>query len=86
LGIVRRNQTTSAAALLAGATLAFAAEATGTIQAIDTTAGTLTLDNGQVFTLSASVNAADWKVGDRVKLTYDEANGEMSVTAVEPAS
>jgi Cu/Ag efflux protein CusF len=75
-----------AAAFLAAVSLANAADVTGAITAIDTTAKSVTLDNGQTYKLSASVDAAAWKVGDKVKVTYDEANGEMTATAVAPAS
>jgi hypothetical protein len=32
------------------------------------------------------VAAADLKVGAKVKITYDEAGGKMTATAVAPAS
>jgi Cu/Ag efflux protein CusF len=78
----------SAAALLATVSIAAAADVTGTIQSIDATAGTVTLDNGQTFNLSASLKsqAANWKVGDKVKVTYEGSGGSMSATAVGPAS
>jgi Cu/Ag efflux protein CusF len=78
----------SAAALLATVSLAAAADATGAIQAVDVAAGTVTLDNGQTFTLSADLKAAaaNWKVGDKVKITYDQAGDKMNATAVAPAS
>jgi Cu/Ag efflux protein CusF len=77
-----------AAALLASVSLASAADATGAIQSIDVAAGTVTLDSGQTFTLSADLvqAAANWKVGDKVTVTYDEADGKMTATAVAPAS
>jgi hypothetical protein len=76
----------SAAALLATVSLASAAEVTGAITAIDTTAGSVTLDNGQTYKLGTGVAASDWKVGDKVKLTYDEAGSEMTVTAIAAGS
>ena len=76
----------SAAALFATMSIAFAAEATGVISSVDATAGTVTLDNGQTYSLPASVAAADLKVGAKVKITYDDAGGKMTATAVAPAS
>ena len=78
----------SAAALLATVSIAAAADVTGTIQSIDATAGTVTLDNGQTFNLSSSLKsqAANWKVGDKVKVTYEGSGSSMSATAVAPAS
>jgi PDZ domain-containing secreted protein len=78
----------SAAALLATVSIAAAADVTGTIQSIDATVGTVTLDNGQTFNLSADLKAqaANWKVGDKVKVTYEGSGNAMSATAVGPAS
>jgi len=65
-----------------------AADVTGTIQSIDATAGTVTLDNGQTFSLTSALKsqAANWKVGDKVKVTYQGSGAKMSATAVAPAS
>ena len=78
----------SAAALLATVSIAAAADVTGTIKSIDATAGTVTLDNGQTFTLAADLKsqAASWKVGDKVKVTYEQSGAAMNATAVSPAS
>ena len=77
----------SAAALLVASSLAaLAAEATGAITAVDPTALTVTLDDGQTYVLPASVDAATLTVGAKVKITYDEADGKKTATAVEPAT
>ena len=76
----------SAAALFATMSIAYAAEATGVISSVDATAGTVTLDNGSTYSLPATVAAADLKVGAKVTITYDEADGKMTATAVAPAS
>lgn len=75
----------TAAALFAGISLANAADVTGTIKSIDATAGMITLDNGKAYKLPASIKAADWKVGEKVKVTYDNKNGQLVVTAVAKA-
>jgi len=68
--------------------VASAADVTGTIQAIDPSAGTVTLDNGQTFMLTSSLKsqAANWKPGDKVKVTYTGSGATMNATAVSPAS
>ena len=76
----------AAAALLAAISFAGAAEVTGSIKSIDAAAGTITLDNGKAYKLPATVKAADWKVGDKVKVTYDEKDGQLSVTDLAKAS
>ena len=78
----------SAAALLATVSIATAADVTGTIQAVDPSAGTVTLDNGQTFMLTSSLKsqAANWKPGDKVKITFTGSGASMSATAVTPAS
>ena len=77
-----------AASLLAMSSLAaLADEAQGSITSIDPTAMTVTLDDGNTYTLPASVDAASLQVGEKVKIEYSkDASGKMSVTAVTPAS
>ncbi len=76
---------TAAAALLAASSLtAFAGEVTGTVQAIDTTAGTITLDDGATYTLPADFDASTLAAGARVVLTVDD--GTTTVTAITPAT
>ena len=72
----------SAAALLAGISMASAADVTGTIKSIDVTTNMITLEDGKSYKLSASIKPGDWKVGDRVRVTYDDASGQMTATAL----
>ena len=78
----------AAAALFGVVSIAAAADVTGTIKSIDPSAATVTLDNGQTFALSATLKsqAANWKVGDKVKVTFEGTGAKMSATAVSPAS
>jgi len=79
----------AAASLLSAASIANAAEMTGTIASIDAVAGTITLEDGSVIRLPASVDAASLQVGADVKVTYDQMAPEGSpteATTVEPAS
>ena len=75
----------SAAALLTGISIANAAVVTGMIKSIDSTKGLITLDNGKEYALAPSIKPTDWKVGEKVKVTYDEKNGSMTVTALVKA-
>lgn len=78
---------TSAAAMLAASSLAaLAAEATGVIASIDSSAGTVTLEDGSTYMLPTSVDTASLKVGEQVKITYEEGSGgQMTATEVAPA-
>jgi hypothetical protein len=77
-----------AASLLALSSLAaLADEAQGSITSIDTSAMTVTLDDGSTYTLPASVDAASLKVGEKVKIEFNkDSSGNMTVTAVTPAA
>ncbi len=74
----------SAAAMLAALTMAaLAAEAKGTIQSIDPAAGTVTLSDGNTYTLPQDFDAASLQVGQDVTVTYEPAaDGAMVATAV----
>ena len=72
----------TAAALLAGFSFANATDVTGTIKSIDLTKGMITLDNGKDFALAPTIKPTDWKVGEKVKVTYDETDGKLTVTAL----
>ena len=77
-----------AAALLAASSLTvLAAEATGTISSIDVTGGTVTLDNGKVYLLPTTVAFADFKVGQKVNITFDALPpGDLVASAISPAA
>jgi hypothetical protein len=69
-----------AAALLAGISFANAADIVGTIKSIDPATMMITLDSGQSYKLPATAKAADWKVGDKIKVTTDDKNNVTSVS------
>ncbi len=54
-----------AAALLGAASVAYAADATGTIKSLDTSKDMITLDNGSSFVAPKSVKLSDFKVGEK---------------------
>jgi Cu/Ag efflux protein CusF len=74
------------AMLLASASVAFAASASGTIKSIDQSSMRLTLDNGQTFSVPASVDVSKLKEGQKVNVTYSEENGQMKASEVTPQS
>jgi len=76
----------AATMLVAAASLANAADMTGTIKSIDAAKDAITLDSGKVLSLPASAKIASFKVGEKVKITYTESNNQMDVTAVVPAA
>ena len=68
------------AALLATASVAFAADATGTIKAVDASSGMITLDNNAQYLLPAAIKPTDVKVGAKVKVTYTVVAGMNMVS------
>ncbi len=76
----------SAASFLAASPLAaLADEALGAIASVDATAGTITLDDGNTYTLPKDLDAASLQVGEKVKVEFDkDASGAMTATSVEP--
>jgi hypothetical protein len=81
--------TVAAAGLMSLASVAAnAAELNGKIASIDAAAGTITLEDGKVIKLPASVDAASLQVGSEVKVMYDQeapAGSPTEATMVEPA-
>ena len=79
--------TAGAAALLVASTFSvLAAEATGSIASLDTSAGTVTLDSGQTFMLSDAIDAGSLEIGDRVTVAYEEGmDGNITATTISPA-
>jgi hypothetical protein len=72
---------------LVAATLADAAEATGTIKAVDAANHTVTLEDNRVYTFPAGVDLSQLKAGIRVKVTFTtDASGTNNATALAGAS
>ena len=64
----------AAAAFLGAATIAYAAEPTGTIKSIGMSNHTVTLDNGSTYNLDKNVKLDSIKVGEKVTLTCDQTS------------
>jgi hypothetical protein len=76
----------AAAALLGAVSVANAADVTGTIKSIDTTAKTVTLDNGDMYKFPTTFDSAKFKVGEKVKVTYSGSGTGMMASDIEPVS
>jgi len=71
--------------MLALASVASAADATGKISAIDSENQQVTLDNGMSFTLSEDASIEGLKVGDEVTVTYEQQEGQNVASQLAPA-
>ena len=76
------------AAILGGANVAYAAEATGTIMSIDMSKRAVTLDNGSTYDMAIAkgLKLDGMKVGQKITLTYTQSGKTMDATAFEPAT
>ena len=74
----------TAGALLAFLSTAYAATVQGTIEAVDTETKSITLDDGKIYQLPATIEVDKLAVGAKVVVTVDDATG--MVTSVETAS
>jgi uncharacterized protein (AIM24 family) len=74
-----------ATALVGGASLAYAADATGAIKSLDMKKDALTLDNGMTYTAQKGVELSKFKVGEKVTVSYTGTGAQMEATAIKPA-
>ena len=75
-----------AAALLGAASVAYAADATGTIKSLDSSKDMITLDNGSSFMAPKGMKLSDFKVGEKVTVSYTKAGDKMDATSIKPAT
>ena len=77
-----------AAALLAAASsVALSAEVDGSIASVDPTTNTITLTDGNTYTLPAGVSAAALQAGTRVRVIYQEnGEGKLIASDVQPST
>ncbi len=72
-------------ASMSASSLAFAATPStveGLIKAIDTKTDTITLDNGTVYHLAKTIKIASFKVGEKVKITFEKKGNDLDASAV----
>jgi Cu/Ag efflux protein CusF len=72
-------------ALLALASAADAAEATGKIKSLDMSKDMVTLDNGSTYIAPKSTKLSDFKVGEKVTVSYTKAGDKMDIASIKPA-
>jgi hypothetical protein len=65
---------------------AFAGETTGVIKSLNSTKDVVTLDNGATYDVAKGVNLSNFKVGEKVTITYSQAGKMMDATAITRAS
>jgi len=75
-----------ATALLGAASAAYAANATGKIKSLDMTKDTVTLDSGSSYMAPKSVKLSNFKVGEKVTVSYTKAGDKMDITSMKPAA
>jgi Cu/Ag efflux protein CusF len=75
-----------ATALLGAASVAYAADATGIIKSLDVTKDMVTLDNGSTYLAPKNVNLSNFKVGEKVTVSYTKAGDKMDITTIKPAT
>jgi Cu/Ag efflux protein CusF len=73
-------------ALLGSASLAYAADATGKIKNMDMTKDMVTLDNGSSYMAPKTVKLSDFKVGEKVTVSYSKAGDKLDVMSMKPAT
>jgi hypothetical protein len=73
-----------AMAALAVTANAYAADATGAIQAIDAKARTITLADGKVYVLPSNFDLAKLKVGQTIKVTFSVKVGQNIAGGIAP--
>ena len=75
-----------AAAFLGAASAAYAADTTGTIKSLDTSKDMVTLDNGSSYMAPKGMKLSDFKVGEKVTVSYTKAGDKMDITSIKPAT
>lgn len=75
----------SAIALVASVGMAAADEATGTVESVDETMRTITLEDGTTYELQEGVDIEGIFPGQEVTVSYEEDNGDNVAHGVEPA-
>lgn len=77
---MRRQILTAAMLMLATMSLAFAAQTSGAITAISKNADTITLSDGNTYTLPEGIEDTNLRVGVEVQLTYSIRGGKAVVS------
>ena len=81
--IIKHVVPTVAAIVFAGSAFAAALSMTGTIKSIEAAKNDIVLQGGETFTLPAKFDIKTLKVGEKVKITYENKGGAMTASKVE---
>ncbi len=77
----------AAALLVASSLAALAAEVDGSIASVDPGTNTITLTDGNTYTLPAGVSAAALQAGTKVRVIYQQdAEGKFVASDVQPST
>ena len=77
----------AAALLVVSSAAVLSAEVDGSIASVDPTTNTITLTDGNTYTLPAGVNAAALQAGTRVRVIYEQnAEGKLVASEVQPST
>lgn len=76
----------AAAALLGAISAASAADTSGVIKSIDATKDMVTLDSGLSYMAPSSMKLSDFKVGQKVHITYSGSGAKMEISAMKPSA
>ena len=79
----RRIVISTALLVTAFVSAAVAADIEGTVQSVDSTERTVTLDNGTKIWLPDGVAADGVQAGAQVKVSYEEKDGKPVATSIE---
>lgn len=69
---------------LAPISAAFAAQASGTISAINKNTDTITLSDGKTYALPEGIEDTKLSIGEKVQLTYADKGGKAVVSHLVP--
>jgi hypothetical protein len=75
-----------AAALLGSASIAYAADTTSKIKSLDMTKDMVTLDNGSSYMAPKTVKLSDFKISEKVTVSYAKTGDKMDITSIRPAT
>lgn len=75
-----------AASFISGSALAAATTDTGAIKSLDAVKHLVTLADGKVFQAPAGWDFSTYKVGEKVRITYQQQNGKMMASQIARVS
>jgi Cu/Ag efflux protein CusF len=75
-----------ATALLGSESIAYAADATAKIKSLDMTKDMVTLDSGSNYVAPKNMKLSDFKIGEKVTVSYTKTGDKMDIGSMKPAS